>query len=604
MIIAIFSGASHELASWETLVGRYGEWLGLKTTIRTQCLVGQRQFSLCLFGERSGEELAFADASSMAMWSSGEIASATSVIDGGNDLGSVVNRSSRNNILIRIRLEDKSLQVAVPPATPEQFYFAEGGDTFLLANDLRLMAKLTGAPLSTAGVYSLFQFLTVPAPFTVFEDIHRIPGGPLLEVFFGDPETRWSITILKGIDELLNPRLAEHPAGCAESSLIQTLDSAIEAAPLPKTLLFSGGVDSSLLLVRLLESDSGDFETLNFSFGDGDPESQLAAEIAHYLGVRSRSTQFLRSEVGSVLEQLIRDYSYPFGDISVVPTNMLVHAAMRFFPDTRSVIDGAGADGLFVVGDKHTDWRRIYRFPRITRSLVSELYRRGAWWEDQSGAELLGRLARRSVQLPIHQAAIMAQNALNGIAYRIPPMVDRELSEVVDAYLMRMASKLPGEEQMSLVDVMHVCAGQFATKTFDPLRHYGVQTVYPYLNPEVIRYSFSLPWRMKSRPNQSKAILKELLARTLPREFIYRPKSGFNPPTQQILASDTVREFVYDVVMSEANVLLSYCDVPTVEQVMERVTQGKPTSTGVYNFAWVLIFTSAWLAQLSDLRLS
>src|SRR6184192_13346 len=123
---------------------------------------------------------------------------------------------------------------------------------------------------------------------------------------------------------------------------------------------FSGGVDSSLLAARLSQLGRHDVRLVNYCFGREDTESPLAARVASHLGLECHQVRHELREVAQVLERVDRDYSFPFGDLSTIPTNILVHGSLSLADESRTVIEGTGADGAFGFGVEYRKWQRLY----------------------------------------------------------------------------------------------------------------------------------------------------------------------------------------------------------------------------------------------------
>ena len=61
---------------------------------------------------------------------------------------------------------------------------------------------------------------------------------------------------------------------------------------------------------------------------------------------------------------------------------------------------------------------------------------------------------------------------------------------------------------------------------------YSLETRAPFLDKNVIEMAWKIPTKMKVNNGQGKVILKKLLCKYLPKEYIYRPKQGFGVPIQ------------------------------------------------------------------------
>ena len=63
----------------------------------------------------------------------------------------------------------------------------------------------------------------------------------------------------------------------------------------------------------------------------------------------------------------------------------------------------------------------------------------------------------------------------------------------------------------------------------------GLETRVPFLDHEVVKYSWGLPVNYKLRNGVTKAPLREILYKYVPKELIERPKMGFGVPIDQWL---------------------------------------------------------------------
>jgi asparagine synthase (glutamine-hydrolysing) len=296
-----------------------------------------------------------------------------------------------------------------------------------------------------------------------------------------------------------------------------------------------------------------------------------------------------------MLERIGHDYSFPFGDRSVIPTNLLVRAAVGSLEANSVVIEGTGADGAFGPWAAHS---RVAALPRLARRALAGSH---AWlrlWQQASEAERVSGLARGSLQMPVAHAFVAAQNVLDGIAYTIPGPTRESLEKALHEYVEVHSLGLEAEQRLSLLDLVHVCAGIFAAKTFDPLRAAGLRPVYPFLEPAMVRLSAALPYAAKSAERQGKIVLKRLLGRQLPRELIERPKSGFIPPMAAILTDPAIQAYSRAAVLSAQNPLRPFFHARVVGQLLDRAAAGQPLSKGSYKFLWALIFASCWLRQV------
>lgn len=66
----------------------------------------------------------------------------------------------------------------------------------------------------------------------------------------------------------------------------------------------------------------------------------------------------------------------------------------------------------------------------------------------------------------------------------------------------------------------------------------GVEIRVPFLDPDLMAWAARLPVRMKIRGRRTKWVLRKAMENLLPREVIYRPKTGFGVPLRAWLATE------------------------------------------------------------------
>ena len=96
-------------------------------------------------------------------------------------------------------------------------------------------------------------------------------------------------------------------------------------------------------------------------------------------------------------------------------------------------------------------------------------------------------------------------------------------------------------------------------------------------------------WQME----EPKAPLKQSLSRSIPRNMVYRPKSGFVDPKGEVFFSAEFIEYLRSAAgptspiahMLERKPLLKACDL---------LAQKKELPPQTLNFLWAVVFTDRW----------
>ena len=586
MVFSAYLGPEAQLPTWLDAVERHAAWLGLAAHHGKRRVGDAQVFAFCHLtaGPAPAEEALRDDSEHLVMTTS----LAPPRVREWDRLAEI----DDNRIALGVDLRGGEIRVAVPPTTPDQFYHRHLGGALVLANDLRVLMRWAPSTLDERGVYALLQYGAIPAPLTPSRDVGRVPNGHLATF-----SPRSPAPVLRPCYDLAEESRPLRAAD-AVGELWRCLDRTLAALPPATVVYFSGGVDSGLMAARLAALGRTDVTLFNYSFGPHDQEADLALRMAAHLGLRCEQVTYDPGDLPGLMERLARDYAFPFSDISVIPTNLLVHASLPLVRSAGTALEGTGADGTFGLGLKRPQWTWVYRVPRFIRQAAGASYGTFGLWRSENIAGQVTNIARRSVQMPLDEAAVVAHNALDGIAFTMPPGMPAAFDEVFRSGVHVISRGLEPRDCFSFLDMVHVCCGMYAVKAFEPLRSRGMETVFPFLEPSLLRAGFAISWEEKCAGGVAKRLLKDRLVQSVPHDMVFRPKRGFRPPLTAIFATPAMQDFIAGVVMPQSNPLLAFCERRVLAAIVERTRRSVPLSTGVYQFLWSMIFFSGWLQQL------
>lgn len=591
MFFSAYLGYKKNSLSWQTTVKAHAAWLGLKVHFSEKPLANDQVFSFgWIHHQPLIEKCHLREGGDLLLIS---LSPGTVPQEPYSSLDQfttdVTQKINTNQTFLALSVSSTQVQVVVPPTTPEQFFVTYDARGWVVGNDMRLLTRWAGFELDERAIYALLQYGAIPAPVTISKNVQRVPNGHLLKISADSTAPKFEPFFKPGSFPL-NGAANQAPVAAVEAALDQILSRAPQSA----VLYFSGGVDSTLLAARFKQMGRQDITLFNYAFGPDDPEAQLAMQLANHLGLKCEQVTYKPADLLLVLNTMGTVYAWPFCDRSVLPTSLLVQASLPYVEQSLFAVEGTGADGAFGRWTPDGWWLQA---PMPIQRVVAESYKVLETWQQKSRLERWGRYARRSTNMPPSQAAVMAQNALDGIAYHMPKPVRQSLSTAVTTYIEQLSEGLEDEGRFSFLDLVHVCAGIFAAKSFDLLRQHDVEVVYPFLEPPMVKVSCSIPYDQKCAPGESKTLLKKIAAQSVPAECIYRPKSGFTPPFGQILADPKIIDFIDSVVMSPQNPVLGLVDHGTVSKMLDRAQKKQPINVDTHKFLWAFIAASAWLNQ-------
>jgi asparagine synthase (glutamine-hydrolysing) len=102
------------------------------------------------------------------------------------------------------------------------------------------------------------------------------------------------------------------------------------------------------------------------------------------------------------------------------------------------------------------------------------------------------------------------------------------------------------QRRRMLLDMKTYLPGDIVCKIDRASMKYSLEARCPFLDVNVMEYSFSIDHKFKNHKGVQKRILKDLAYELIPKELLDRPKQGFGVPIEKWLKtflSDRVREY-------------------------------------------------------------
>ncbi len=496
-----------------------------------------------------------------------------------------------NAIRMDVSLLSGEVRVAVPILTVEPFYYARDGDGWAFGNDLRLMVDWAGLWLHAQGVYSMFQCDYVPPPYTLSETVRRVRPGHVFTLHPDGSPSEWQFF---RPDDMVAPPDDSEPV----ERVRHALDSVLRQVGRPAVVHFSGGVDSGLVAARLAALGRTDVRLHNFTTGsESDPFYSLAQDMATHVGLSCERVLWNPSAIPDMLRNLAREYAVPVPDPAFLPTLALVRDTEQWDEAPVMIATGTSAGHPFDTAFRLGPWRKVYAVPYPLRYLGALTYRLWFWRRQGTAARATSTL-QRSMEFTVMQNAAFLHGTLRGVAYDIPPDVRAAMWDVLEEAQMRPTEGMSPGDRVAMAAMLRHGTHMCGARPFDPLRRRGALAVHAFMEPQMIRTAFSIPWHVKRGNGEGKALLKALLAQSVPREWVYRKRQPFLTPFRDVFTHPRIREMVGDVVLSSGNALLAFCRPDGVREVFARALAGETLHVGAQRFVWVLTTLSLWLEQM------
>jgi asparagine synthase (glutamine-hydrolysing) len=365
------------------------------------------------------------------------------------------------------------------------------------------------------------------------------------------------------------PPFAESPAGIA-SELRNKIETAVKRqliSDVPLGAFLSGGLDSSSVVAMMRDAGNGP-RPVCYTIGFRGPEldgsvSDLpyARKIAKYLDVELRTVEVAADSIQN-LDRMLYALDEPQADPA--PINALLISEQARRDGIKVLLSGAGGDDIFSGYRRHAALRsgRLWgQMPLSARGMIAHAARRSAAGRG-IGAATPWR--RRLVKMFEHADLAPDERSIayfwwGGEAMRrslySPSFSAAVESEETAAPLLASLARIPREtdplNRMLYLETKHFLADHNLNYTDKMGMAAGVEVRVPLLDIELVNFAARIPSALKQHGTTGKYIFKKAMEGVLPREVIYRKKTGFGAPLRHWLRHE-LRDRVDDTLSATA----------------------------------------------------
>ena len=481
---------------------------------------------------------------------------------------------------------DRSLFLARDQLGVKPLYYAELPQGFLFASEIKALLTTGQVPtdLDLEAVDDHLTYLWTPAPRTILKAVRKLEPGCALLVRGGRVERKWGY-----YDLPYDGGRLDLPEEEAAERLREHIETAVErqmVSDVPVGAFLSGGLDSSAV-VAMMRRVRPDYVPVCYSIGFGDSRDMegspldlpYARRAADHLGVELREIT-VGPDIISNLERLLYHLDEPQADPA--PINALLISEQAHQDGFKVLLSGAGGDDILSGYRRHyaLGLRRTWAWlPRPARRAVA------AWANSARGRSTVVRRFRRMLaycDLDEHdwiassfawstgdvRQALFAPEARATLKGREPfaPLI-RSLD--------RVSSKEPDPlNRMLYLEGKHFLADHNLNYTDKMGMAASVEVRVPLLDLELVDFATRIPPRLKQNGRTGKYLFRRAMEPLLPKEIIYRPKTGFGAPLRRWLHRELAE--LTDELLSERSLARrGLFDPRAVRTLMERDRRGR-----------------------------
>lgn len=394
-------------------------------------------------------------------------------------------------------------------------------------------------------------FLTleyIPAPFSIFTDIFKLPAGHLLVYKNGHITIKKYWNLEPSTLDSLPTQKPDTDIESLKEELYSLLKESVKMrllSDVPIGAFLSGGIDSSAIVGLMRELGTEPLKTFSIGFEDESyNELGFARSIARKFDTDHHELT-LRPQALELTEQLVNHLDEPFGDFSIFPTFLVSKMAREH---VTVILSGDGGDEVFG-GYDHYLAQKMARLPLVAASqkILSPLIKRFPPSSKKKGA--WNKLQRFNQGFSFHPALrhfrwMMFQTEQDKHSLYTEDF-KKEIGGIRSLHRLDPFSQLfPRLETYDSIngelylDLKTYLVDDILVKVDRMSMAASLETRVPLIDHKIVEFLFRLPGQLKLHGQETKWLFKKTMERLLPRENIYRRKEGFSIPIKHWLKTD------------------------------------------------------------------
>lgn len=465
-------------------------------------------------------------------------------------------------------------------------YYLHNSDRFAFASELQAFHCLPDLQLKL-DLQAIDQYLLlkyIPAPRTAFQEIRKLPPAHSLTITFdgkvSGPEEYWRLEFRPDYRR-------------SEAEWLEALDNVLRdsvrahlVSDVPFGAFLSGGVDSSAVVAYMAQILEKPVRTFSIGFEEMEfNELEYARKVADQWQTEHH-VEIVRPDALKILPQLVKHYGEPFGDSSAIPTYYVCQMARSSVP---MVLSGDGGDEAFAGYNFYRRWLRWLAYEDTPGS---------AWRQKlRVVAERLmpARYPPRKPTLTnwLHQrtfASTQRRQALWRAEYQ------SVLTAPIDIFEQEFA-RTDGYSECNIaqhMDIKSYLPYDILTKVDVASMSHGLEVRTPITDVRVIEFAATIPESLNIQRNggskgDGKVLLKKVMQRYYPVDFLQRPKMGFGVPIQKWFAPDgALRQKIQERLLDPNSALLEFFEPTMISRLLAK-NSIRPL--------WRMLFLEEWLRQ-------
>lgn len=425
-------------------------------------------------------------------------------------------------------------------------YYSQSKDSFIWGSELKsIIGTLTNKPeINTTSLSLYFQLTYIPAPYTIYEGIHKLEANHYIEL-----DCKQNSYKVVEIDQTTTQFSfqSKKEAIKVTHELVQKSVTSRSISDVPLGTFLSGGVDSSIVSLCLAQQLEQKIDTFSVGFDkrsfDESDKSRLVSKL-----INSNHHEFIISEkdLTANIDEIILNFDEPFADSSALATYLV---SKKTKDHVKVALTGDGGDEVFGGYNKYYMGKLNQKYTslipqRIHISGLSLANKLLATRDDSRGLKFKANRLLKSINYEGDFYYNIISLGFNQSELKDLFQSNVYIPAVLNYYKDNMVVKSNSISNFRAIDKLLSLEGDMLVKVDRTSMLASLECRAPFLNKELWDFTNQLPDSYLINGWDKKHILKEAFKEYFPKDFLNKSKKGFGVPVGDWLRSELRSELL------------------------------------------------------------
>jgi asparagine synthase (glutamine-hydrolysing) len=437
-------------------------------------------------------------------------------------------------------------------------YYWFDNEKFVFCSELKSLKKYFKKnnkkfpKISNESINIYFSLTFIPAPFTIYSDIFKLEPGTIMEIDENDLSHKkykyWDLS-----DSLNSDSIEDYNK--AKITLKNLLYDSVEKrmiSDVPYGVFLSGGVDSSII-TAIMSDIKKDEKIKTFSIiskNNKYDESKRSNAVSKYCNTEHYPILMDFDIIKNEINNVILSFDEPFADSSALPSFFVSKITSNY---VKVALTGDGGDEVFGGYNRYLFpyYSKVYKkvvpnlihnnfFKPIVSKFVDKSDNRGNLFKIKKFINAVNDNELTNIQRIITLG--FQENDLNSLLNDIP------YSNSLNTHINNLNSICGDNSYLTksrYIDHLISLEGDMLVKVDRTSMLNSLECRSPFLDHNLIEFSFKLPDNFLIDGTNTKRILKDTFKNLLPKNLFDLPKSGFGIPIGDWLRNSLKSDLQY-----------------------------------------------------------